>query len=141
MQKINFITLIVFEILKLKYPVIWLAKIIFAFNHAHLKFHDQFVTLIDMKLHAQNQYYTSFSFWDLKVLIASLDMPGYPWPCPRKITSSICSFNRYAPACKKINFISQLVFEILKFRNPPIWLAESIFAFNLRTRLFPDMQF
>ena len=28
-----------------------------------------------MKLHAQNQLYTSFNFWDLKVLIASLSMP------------------------------------------------------------------
>ena len=24
-------------------------------------------------------------------------MPGYAWPCPSKITSSICSFNRYVP--------------------------------------------
>ena len=28
-----------------------------------------------MKQYAQNQHYTSFSFWDLKVLIASLGMP------------------------------------------------------------------
>ena len=28
-----------------------------------------------MKLHAQNQLYTSIRFWDLKVLIASLGMP------------------------------------------------------------------
>ena len=28
-----------------------------------------------MKLNTQNQLYTSFSFWDLKVLIASLGMP------------------------------------------------------------------
>ena len=42
-----------------------------------------------MKLHAQNQLYTSFSFSDLKVSIASLGMsdPTY--------------FNRYAPPCKK----------------------------------------
>ena len=29
---------------------------------AHLKLHYQFVALIDMKLHAQNQLYTSISF-------------------------------------------------------------------------------
>ena len=31
-------------------------------DHAHPNLHDKFITLIDMKLHAQNQLYTSFSF-------------------------------------------------------------------------------
>ena len=30
-----------------------------------------------MKLHAQNQLYTFFSFWDLKVLIPSLGTPDH----------------------------------------------------------------
>ena len=101
MHKINFITPIVFETLKLKNPAIWLDKSIFAFNHAQPKLHDQFVALIDMKLHAQNQLYNSFSFWDHKVLIAFLGMPGHASPHPPKIISSIFSFNRYVPACKK----------------------------------------
>ena len=78
MQKINFITPIVFEILKLKNPAIWLAKSIFAFDHVHLKLHDQLVALIDMKLHAQNQLYISISFWVIKVLKASLVCLGIP---------------------------------------------------------------
>ena len=37
---------------------------------------------------------------------------------------------------QKINFMPPIVFEILKFKNPAIWLAEGIFAFfNSRTRL------
>ena len=44
-------------------------------DHTYLNLHNQFITLIDMKLHEQNELYTSFSFWDLKVLIASLGMP------------------------------------------------------------------
>ena len=48
---------------------------------------------------------------------------------------------RYEAACKKIHFIPPVVFEILKFKNPEIWLAKSIFAFNSRTRFFPDMLF
>ena len=86
MQKINFITPIIFEILKLKVPVIWLAKSIFTFNHAHLKLHYQFVALMDMKLHAQNQLYTSLGFYDIKVLKAFLGMPGHAWPNPPKLT-------------------------------------------------------
>ena len=74
----------VFEILKFKNPAIWLAKSIFAFNH--LKVHDQFVALIDMKLHAQNQLYTSISFLDIEVLKASLGMPGHAWPHTHKLT-------------------------------------------------------
>ena len=35
------------------------------------------MTLIDIKLHAQNQLYTSFCFWDPKVLIVSLGMPEH----------------------------------------------------------------
>ena len=86
MYKINFITLIVFEILKPKNPAIWLAESIFAFNNVHLKLHDQFVALIDMKLQAQNQLYTSIIVWDIKVLKASLGMPGHAWPHPSKLT-------------------------------------------------------
>ena len=74
----------VFEILKFKNPAIWLAKSIFAFNH--LKVHDQFVALIDMKLHAQNQLYTFISFLDIEVLKASLGMPGHAWPHTHKLT-------------------------------------------------------
>ena len=40
---------------------------------------------------------------------------------------------------QKIRFIPPAVFEILKFKNPAIWLVERIFALNLRTRFFPDM--
>ena len=42
---------------------------------SHLKLHDQFLALTDMKLHAKNQLYTSISFWDIKVLKVSLGMP------------------------------------------------------------------
>ena len=42
---------------------------------------------------------------------------------------------------KKINLIPPLVFEILKFKNLAIWLADSIFGFNLRTTFFPDMRY
>ena len=37
---------------------------------------------------------------------------------------------------QKINFIPPIVFEILKFKNLAIWLAEGIFAFYLKTRFF-----
>ena len=56
-------------------------------------------------------------------------MPGHAWPRPPKITSSISSFTRYLPACNQLyNFNS--FWGILKLKNPGIWLAESIFAFN-----------
>ena len=93
-----------------------------------------------MKLHAQNQLYTSFSFWNLKVLIDS----RHAWvslPHSRKITLSVCSFNRCEHTCKKITLLCKVVFEILKFKNLAIWLAESIFVFNSRTRLFPNIRF
>ena len=41
--------------LKFKNPAIWLGESIFASNHAHLKLHDQFAALIDMKLYAKSQ--------------------------------------------------------------------------------------
>ena len=31
---------------------------------------------------------------------------------------------------QKINFVTPLAFEILMLKNPAIWLADSIFAFN-----------
>ena len=86
MQKINFVSPIVFEILKLKNRAIWLAESIFAFSHAHLKLHDQFVALIDIKLRAQNRLYSSISFWDIKFVKASLYMPGHAEPHPPKLT-------------------------------------------------------
>ena len=42
---------------------------------------------------------------------------------------------------QKINFIPLVVFEITKFKNRTIWLANSIFAFNSRTRFFLDIRF
>ena len=96
-----------------------------------------------MELHAQNQLNTYFSFWDRKVLIASLGMPEHAWPHSCKITSSACSFNGPAicTCMQKINFIPLAVFEISKFKNRTIWLANSIFAFNSRTRFFLDIRF
>ena len=64
-------------------------------DHAHLKSHGQFLALIDMKLHAQNQLYTFISHWDIKVLKDSLGMPGHTWPHPPKLTWLIYNFNRY----------------------------------------------
>ena len=54
-----------------------------------------------MKLHAQNQLYTSISFWDSKVLKASLGMHGHVWPQSPKLTWTIYNFNRYEAACTK----------------------------------------
>ena len=54
-------TPVVLEILQLKNPAIN-AESIFAFNHAHDELNDEFAALIDMKLHTQNQLYTSISF-------------------------------------------------------------------------------
>ena len=66
-------------------------------------------------------------------------MPRYAWPRQTKILSSICSSNRYVPAYKKLTlYLITIVFEILKFRDPTIWLAESI---KSRIRFFPDIQF
>ena len=84
-----------------KNPAIWLTESIFAFNHAHLQLHDQFVALIDMKLHAQNQLYISISFWDIKILKDSLSMPRHAWAHPPKLKTSIYNFNRYEVACTK----------------------------------------
>ena len=41
----------------------------------------------------------------------------------------------------KIHFIPAIVFEILKFKNPAIWLPESIFTFNSRTKFLPECGF
>ena len=95
---INFATPTTFYIYMFQKPL-W--AILDMPDHAHLKLHDQFVVLIDMKLHAQNQLYTSICFWDIKVLKASLGMPGHAWPYPPKLTWSIYNFNRYEAACTK----------------------------------------
>ena len=57
-------------------------------DYAHKKLHDQFVALLDMKLHAQNQLYNSISFWDIKVLKSFLGIPGHAWPHPPKLKAA-----------------------------------------------------
>ena len=42
---------------------------------------------------------------------------------------------------QKINFIPPIVFEILKFKNPAIWLGECIFTCYSRARFFAEMRF
>ena len=44
--------------------------------YAHLKLHDQFVALTDMKLYPPNQFYTSICFLD-EILKASLGFPEH----------------------------------------------------------------
>ena len=72
-------------------------------DYAHLKLHDQFVALTDMKLHAPNQLYTSICFWD-KILKASLSLPGHIWPHPPKLTQFIYNLNWYEATCSKSTF-------------------------------------
>ena len=57
--KINLGTPTVFEIYKIQ-KSLWTC--LGMPDYPHLKLHDQFVALIDMKLHTQNQLYTSLSF-------------------------------------------------------------------------------
>ena len=55
MHKINIIPPLVFEILSFNN--------LFGYAYStHLKSHDQFVALIDMYMHAKNQFHTSNSF-------------------------------------------------------------------------------
>ena len=77
--KINFATTTVFETYKFQKPL-W--PCLGMPDNAHLKLHDQSVALINMKFHAQNQLYTSISFWDFKALKSSLGIPGYAWHGP-----------------------------------------------------------
>ena len=67
-------------------------------DHTHLNLHDQLITVIDMKLCAQNQLCNFFTFCNLKVLIASLGMPD---PTHVKLHHEFYSFNRYVTACKQ----------------------------------------
>ena len=95
--------------------------------HAH-GFSKQVLAIIYSYLSNRKQRITSRNSMDPhKVLIAFLGMPGHAWPRPSKIISSSYSFNR---CMQKINFITPLAFDILKLKNPAIWLAKSIFAFN-----------
>ena len=67
--KINFRTPTIFEILQKFQKPLW-ARLAMPENY-------QFVSLIDMKLHAQNQLFTCISFWNIKVLQVSLGMPDH----------------------------------------------------------------
>ena len=91
-SKINFGTPTVFEIYMLQNSL-WVC--LGMPRHPHLKLHDQFSTLIYIKLHAQYQLSASINFWDNKVLKASLNMPRHAWQHPPKLTWSIYNFNRY----------------------------------------------
>ena len=46
-------------------------------DHTHQNLHNQFITLINKKLHAQNKLHTFFGFLFLLILIASLSMPDH----------------------------------------------------------------
>ena len=42
-----------------------MAESISAVNHAHVKLHDQFAALIDLKFQAKNQPYTSITVFEI----------------------------------------------------------------------------
>ena len=106
------------------------------YNHTHLNFNNQFITLIDMKAHAQNQLQMSFCFWDLKVLIVSL---------------ADVHLKLHHQCVPLIDVYIQTK-KILKFKNPAVWFVKSIFTFanqtwesswecNLGMRFLPDIWF
>ena len=68
-------------------------------------------------------------------------MPGHAWPRPPKICQSTCSSHGALSLCTKSGWYLIRFWRYLNFKNPAIWLAESIFEHNLRTRFFPDMRF
>ena len=64
---------------------------------------------------------------------------GHVWLYTPKMILFIYRRLQCLSACQKYfsSFTSFLRYYILK--NPAIWLADSIFAYNLRTRILPDM--
>ena len=128
---------------KFKSLAIWLARTIITYN-----LRISFLTDIWFSQNHKGNYGASF-----KTKKAHLDGPtfyqnpycqlvfsehfGHAWLNLTKIIWSNCSFHEYLTTCKK-NFIPQIAFEIL---NPAIWLAQSIFTYNLRTRFFQGMLF
>ena len=71
----------------------------------------------------------------------TLGMPSHAQPRPPKIWLSTCSSHGPLPTCKKSGWYLIRFKRYLNLKNPAIWLAESIFENNLRTRFFPDMGF
>ena len=65
MLKINFTLPVVLKILKLQNPL-WPCLNIT--DHTHLKLNYQFLTSMDVSLHAKNQLCKSYNFYDIKVL-------------------------------------------------------------------------
>ena len=88
-----------------------------------------------MKLHAQNQPYSCFSFWDLKVLIASLGMPWHAWPHSCKIRSSFCSTCMKRGAPQRCTVRSDIIFDIWKafknMKNAFYFTAKAIFVLKI----------
>ena len=64
---------------------------------------------------------------------------GHAWLCTPKMIVTTCRKLRCLSTCKKIKFIIHFFLEILHLKKPATWLADSILAHNLRTRILPDM--
>ena len=69
---------------------------------------------------------------------ACLGKPGHEHP---KVSHSTSSFHGCLPACKKSKWDINSFKRYNRWKNPAIWLAESIFAQNSRTRFFLDLWF
>ena len=74
---------------------------------------------MDVWLHPKNQYSNSNLSEDTNNLFiqSTLGMAGHAWPNPTKITWSKFSFHKSLIPGKKMNFIPQIVFNILKFKQ------------------------
>ena len=130
--KINYGTPTVFEIHKFQKPF-WAC--LGMPGCAHLKLHDQFVALIDVKLHAQNQLYTSINFWDIKVLKVSLRMPDHTHFNLQ--STSLLSFTAHiyhvmiimTGGFSKKSFFINVIFISYKL----FWTILNLFSWNLNT--------
>ena len=106
---------------------------------------------MDLYYHTKNHPNRSSGSWDIQLSrIERSDWPmknqvsvnnsrtirpggkSYPWP--ESLHGPLLS-------CKKLAQMDQPFLRYLTFKNPAIWLAESLFLNILRTRVFPDMRF
>ena len=133
MQNISLFHLLIFANFRVTWP-----------DHPH-----PFLTMINPKnvqspfnlhefVHAKNQLIPSVYSWDTTNFKESRDQIGhtYFFPCRTKIFRSTFNFYEFVSTCQKWVCFLNFFWINIWFKNPKIWLPESILAYISGTRFF-----
>ena len=100
---------------------------------------NQLLAFLNLYQHAKSQLIPFVCFWDTVIFIAHRKGCQHPFLTLSKQKTFKQHFCEFVSTCKKRGYFINLFRRNSWFKNPAIWLAESILAYIFGTKFFVNL--